>query len=244
MNEVKLIVSNWKMNLNYPQSLSLIQKIKNINYNSERIKNIICPQFMLIPFLVEQIKDTKILLGAQDCHYKEKGSFTGETSLKLIKKMKCKYVIVGHSERRLFQFESDKTIRKKVNFILLNRLNPIVCVGESLKDRKKLKYKKVIQSQLDECVPSDIQQIIVAYEPIWSIGTGITPSIQEVSEMMTFIKNYLKNKKNIKNCKTLYGGSVSSKNFKELVCLTNANGALIGGASLKYREMQKILTFG
>lgn len=244
MAQVKLIVSNWKMNLNYSQSLNLIQKLKSINYNSKRIKNIICPQFMLIPFVAEQIKDTKILLGAQDCHYEKKGSYTGDTSLDLIKKMKCKYVIVGHSERRLFQCETNQIIRKKVDFILSNKLSPIVCVGESLQDRKQLKYIKVVQNQLNECIPNGIKQIIVAYEPIWSIGTGVTPSIEEVTEMITFLKSYLHNTKNIKSCKILYGGSVSSNNFKELVNSSNANGALIGGASLKNREMKKILTFG
>ena len=243
MNEVKLIVSNWKMNLNYSQSMNLIEKLKNINYDTKRIKNIVCPQFMLIPFISEQIKASKILLGAQDCHYKNNGSFTGDTSLELIKKMRCKYVIVGHSERRLFQSESNQTVRKKVSFILSNNLKPIVCVGESLEDRKNNQYFKVVENQINECIPNDVQEIIIAYEPIWSIGTGMTPSIEEVSEMIVFLKNYLKIKKKLQNIKILYGGSVSSENFKKLVNETLANGALIGGASLKFGEMKKILTF-
>ena len=243
MNEVKLIVSNWKMNLNYSQSLNLIQKLKKLNCNSKRIKNIICPQFLLIPHVEKHIKTCKFLLGAQDCHFKKNGSFTGETSLELLKKMNCKYIIVGHSERRSFQYESNLTIRKKVDFILSYKLKPIVCIGESLNDRKKSRYIKFVEKQLYECIPDNIKEIIVAYEPIWSIGTGVTPSIEEVSEMVIFLKDYLKNKKNIKNSKVLYGGSVSSGNFKKLIYDTNSNGALIGGASLKFNEMKKILTF-
>ena len=243
MNEVKLIVSNWKMNLNFSQSRSLIQKLKKINYSSKRIKNIICPQFLLIPSVGEHIKSSKILLGAQDCHFKENGSFTGETSLDLLKKMNCKYIIVGHSERRSFQYESNLIIRKKVDFILSLKLKPIVCVGESLNDRKNKRYINIVEKQLDECIPNNIQEIIIAYEPIWSIGTGVTPSIEEITEMIVFLNDYLKNIKNIRNNKILYGGSVSAENFKKLVDNTNADGALIGGASLKFNEMKKILTF-
>ena len=243
MNEVKLIVSNWKMNLNFSQSLILVQKLKQINYNSKRIKSIICPQFLLIPSVGEEIKSCEILLGAQDCHFKKNGSFTGETSLDLLKQMDCKYIITGHSERRSFQYESNLTIRKKVDYILSYKLKPIVCVGESLEDRKKTRYIKIIEKQLDECIPNNVQDIIIAYEPIWSIGTGITPSVEEVTEMIIFLRGYLKNKKNIKNSKILYGGSVSSENFNKLVNNTEADGALIGGASLKFSEMKKILTF-
>ena len=187
MSEVKLIVSNWKMNLNYSQSLNLIQKLKKLNCNSKRIKNIICPQFLLIPHVEKHIKTCKFLLGAQDCHFKKNGSFTGETSLELLKKMNCKYIIVGHSERRSFQYESNLTIRKKVDFILSYKLKPIVCIGESLNDRKKSRYIKFVEKQLYECIPDNIKEIIVAYEPIWSIGTGVTPSIEEVSEMVIFL---------------------------------------------------------
>ena len=243
MNQDKLIVSNWKMNLNFAQAKELINNYNKISLKNRNVKNIICPQFLLIPFVSELIKKKDILLGAQDCHFIKSGSFTGDSSVELIKKMNCKYVITGHSERREFHFETNNLIRKKVELILSEDLRPILCVGESINERKSRNHIDTIKEQLNICVPENLKEIIIAYEPIWSIGSGIIPKIDEIIEMKEIVMNFLKNRKKIKKIFFLYGGSVDSTNFKFIMQNTNVNGALIGGASLKFKEMNKILTF-
>ncbi len=243
MSQVKLIVSNWKMNLNFIQTRKLINGLKKIKFNSSTTKNIICPQFLLIPLVSELIKKTNILVGAQDCHQNTAGAFTGDTSVELLKKMNCKYVIVGHSERRQYHNETDDIIKQKVDLILSFGIKPIICVGESLKDRKNKKYTKVIKEQLSNCIPFGLNNVIIAYEPIWSIGTGLVPTIEEIVEIHDLTTNFLKKSKKINQLNFLYGGSVNADNFMDIMQNTNINGALIGGSSLKINEMNKILTF-
>ncbi len=244
MAQVKLIVSNWKMNLNFVQAKVLVEKLKKIKSKDSSIINIICPQFLLLPLVSNLIKESKLILGAQDCHYYTHGAFTGDTSIKLIKKIGCKYIIAGHSERRQYHFETDKIIRQKVDMILFERLKPIICVGESANDRKNKNYLNILKQQLKQCVPSDLDEIIIAYEPVWSIGSGLIPKVEEIKEVKDFINKFIKNSKNIEKVTFLYGGSVSSQNLGEIFKYSQVDGALIGGSSLKIEEMNKILTLG
>ena len=244
MSQVKLIVSNWKMNLSINQAITLTNKLKKIKVKNTFIKNIICPQFVLLPFISDIVKKSDILLGAQDCHYKKSGAYTGDTSIELIKEIGCKYVIVGHSERREHHNETNIIIRKKIELVISENLNPIICIGESLKERKNEKYQHILEKQLDECVPTNLSEVIIAYEPIWSIGTGLVPSMQQINEIKNLAHNFIFKSKNISKILFLYGGSVNSENINEIFKLSDVNGALIGGSSLKFEEINKILTFG
>ena len=242
MRQVKLIVSNWKMNLNVSDSKKLINDLIKLS-NNNSIEHVVCPQFALIPSVSRLIKESKIILGAQDCHHEKIGAYTGDTSAQILKELNCKYVILGHSERRDYHSESNELVKKKVFLAISEGLKPIICVSESIEDRKNNNYFNIIEKQLDVCVPDDYNNVVIAYEPIWSIGTGQVPTNKEILEMKKFIYNFLKSKKRIHKVNFLYGGSVNSINFHEIMNDTKVDGALIGGSSLKIIEMNKILTF-
>ena len=235
-----LIVSNWKMNLNLINAGRLISKLKSLKI-SKNIKNILCPQFLLIPHIRDLTKSSQIILGAQDCHFEEKGSFTGDSSILLIKEYGCKYVIIGHSERREYHKEDNAHVKKKINIAIKNRINPIVCVGEPFLLRQNNSYLNFIHKQLDECIPEKLEQLVVAYEPIWAIGSGLTPKIDDIVEVKESCISFLKTNKKIDNIKFLYGGSVNSQNFFEIKDKCKVDGALIGGASLLEKEITNIL---
>ena len=242
MSHNTLIVSNWKMNFNFIQAKDLVTKLKKIKYNKVKLTNVICPQFLLLPTLNEVLFESDIILGAQDLHFDLNGAYTGDTSIELIKDYNCKYSIIGHSERRTLHNESNIIIKKKVKLCLDNFVIPILCVGESIEQRKKNTYKDFILKQLTECIQKiKCSELVIAYEPIWSIGTGIIPKIEDIIEISELIFSFLKKKK-IEKFQILYGGSVNSTNFKEINSIEKINGALIGGASLKIDEMEKILT--
>ena len=182
-----------------------------------------------------------MLLGAQNCHFEKEGAFTGESSIKLLKSFNCKYVILGHSERRLFTADSNSLVKKKIKIALSEKIKPIVCIGEPLESRKNKDYFKFLEKQLNECIP-ECNEIIVAYEPIWSIGTGLVPKFEEIFEIQNYIKSFLKKKKFVKKISVLYGGSVSSKNIVNIIEESQVDGALIGGASLVDKEILKIIS--
>ena len=242
MSHNTLIVSNWKMNFNFIKAKKLVTNLKKIKYNKDKLTNVICPQFLLLPTLNEALIKSDFILGAQDIHFELNGAYTGDTSIELIKEYNCKYSIVGHSERRALHNESNRMIKKKVKLCLDNFVIPILCVGESIEQRKKKTYKDFILKQLTECIQNiECSQLVIAYEPIWSIGTGIIPKVEDIIEISELIFSFLKKKK-IEKFQILYGGSVNSTNFKEINSIEKINGALIGGASLKIDEMEKILT--
>ncbi len=242
MPQDTLIVSNWKMNLNLIDAKKLIHQISNLALPiNKKIKNVICPQFLLIPLISKLIEGTEIILGSQDCHQKINGSFTGDSSIELVKEFGCKFVIIGHSERRKNYNESNNLIREKANLVRKFGLSPIICIGESLYERKKKDFLQVISTQLNECVEPK-EEVVIAYEPIWAIGSGLTPTIDEILEIKNFTLSFLKKEKDSKKITFLYGGSVDSKNYFNIVSNTNINGALIGGASIKKDEIKKILT--
>ena len=242
MTHNTLIVSNWKMNFNFIQAKNLVTNLKKIKYNKLKLTNIICPQFLLLPTLNEVLYKSDLILGAQDLHFDLNGAYTGDTSIELIKDYNCKYSIVGHSERRALHNETNIMIKKKVKLCLDNFIIPILCVGESIEQRKKNTYKDFILKQLTECIQKiKCPELVIAYEPIWSIGTGIIPKVEDIIEVSELIFSFLKKEK-IDKFQILYGGSVNSSNFREINSIDKINGALIGGASLKIDEMKKILT--
>jgi len=228
--------------------LSLIKRLKKVvilsnNKKYKKIKIIYCPPFTLISKIFDKIKKSKIIIGSQDCSYEENyGPFTGDISPKLIKDIGAKYAILGHSEKRL-KGDTNEIINKKIHAALKQNLKIILCIGETLKDRKKNKTFFVLKRQLLSCLKkiNNLDNIIVAYEPIWSIGTGVVPlnSILEhdISKIIKFLKLKFKNQKP----KILYGGSVNPKNIIKLKHIANINGFLIGGASLYENKFVDII---
>ena len=242
MQKKTFIIANWKMNMSVNDANKFIKKLDKLNYKKKKSSEIvICAQFLLLPSL-SKISRENIILGSQDCHHEIQGAFTGDSSIDLIKFFKCKYVIVGHSERRKYHYESNHLIKKKIDLISIKNLIPILCVGESMEERKRKKFKEKIYEQLNESVSNKIKRLVIAYEPIWSIGTGKIPSYEEISEISNLIKDFFV--KFRKNCdlSIVYGGSVDSLNFRKISEIKNINGALIGGSSLRYGELKKIVS--
>ena len=233
-NKYKYFVANWKMfgNIKTINSINNVIKLSKLR-NFNRAKIIYCPPYTLLDKFVQKLKKSKIQVGAQNCHYAlSNGPFTGSINSKMIKKLGCDYVIIGHSENRI-NGDSDVIINKKIRVALKNNLKILFCIGESYKEKKLNKTKKTINIQIKKGLKKikNINNIIVAYEPIWSIGTGLIPNIHELENNILFIKNFLKKNFGSKKPIVLYGGSVSPNNIKDLNKINDIDGFLIGGAS-------------
>ena len=239
-----LIAGNWKLNCNIDDATKLVKDlIVNIDKKEVNCEVAVFPPYTVLFEVQKIIQKTNIAIGAQDCSTEIRGPYTGDVSAEMISDVGCKYVIVGHSERRLYRGEDNKIILKKVNNAQKYNLVPIVCVGEKATDRDNGKAVDVIRKQLEDSLPLNCteQNCIIAYEPVWAIGTGVIPSIEAIKEMFSMIKEWLYEKYKDRNIKILYGGSVKSSNFKEIIQLTNVDGTLIGGASVIFDEFKKIL---
>ena len=227
---MKYIAANWKMNGNVELANEFISELNKIKTENQII---LCPQAALL----YAFKDFQHGLGAQNCFYEEHGAFTGENSPKLLKEMGCSYVLVGHSERRTLFGESPEVVFKKFTAAVQQKLIPIVCIGEKLEEREN--WKDVLTEQLAKFSNfANDTQIIFAYEPLWSIGTGITPTVEEIKNVAEFLKHHL--------CKKidypiLYGGSVSPENATDILKCQNVDGVLVGGASLHLDKFKKII---
>lgn len=243
-----LIAANWKMNLNKTEAISLAKEIdKDTNPLNSNVDVTICSPYIHIPELIDYLMYSAISVGAQNCNENEKGAFTGEISSEMIKSYGCEYVIIGHSERRQIYNENNELINEKIKIALKNELKVILCIGESLEERKSDKTNLILNSQLKEAlvnITSDlIENIIIAYEPIWAIGTGITPTLSEINETHNAIRNYLIEIFGSKGINTpiLYGGSLNDKNASDILKIKEVNGGLIGGASLNSDSFVKIV---
>lgn len=250
----KLLIFNWKMNLPILSEWNkAIKSSTPLFYKKRRGDIVVCPPFTHLEKVSKLIKNTKIKLGAQDVFYESKGSFTGEISATELKNLGVKYVIIGHSERRQFLGETDKIINKKVLAALKAGLKVILCVGEPKRDIKRHKKydlrnaKNYIKKQLEKDLKGILNlksyglNLIIAYEPVWAIGTGKNDTPEDAAEIVKFIKKSLKLKtKNLKPM-VLYGGSVNSKNIEDFAKYKKINGFLIGSASLKTKEIKNII---
>lgn len=235
MERKKLIAGNWKMNGLTTDAKERINKLHNLIQGSKPKADIlVCPPFTLLGALNEFCKNTNILLGAQDCHFNESGAHTGDVSPTMLQDLGCKYVILGHSERRVDHNESSALIQKKVTTALSNKLIPIICIGESKEEKDKGITISILQKQLTESLPKNAEDFVIAYEPIWAIGTSITPTVEEIENTHLEIRKHLStligNKAS--TIQILYGGSLKPTNAKEILALNNVDGGLIGGASL------------
>lgn len=245
----KIVAGNWKMNMDYAEGVSLFSEIVNMVRDEKKgdQQAIICAPYIHLSSLVK-LGGATVHIGAQNCHQNESGAYTGEISAKMIKSVGCNYVIIGHSERRQYFAESDSLLAEKTAVALKHDLVPIFCIGETLDERNNGDYFEVIKSQLENGVfglsVEDFSKVILAYEPVWAIGTGLTASAEQAQEVHAFIRAEVLNKygaETAEEVSILYGGSCNPKNAAELFAQKDIDGGLIGGASLKSRDFTDIV---
>ncbi|MEY4875058.1 MAG: hypothetical protein RL708_207 [Bacteroidota bacterium] len=244
----KIVAGNWKMNNDLNQSIQLISDI-NIADFSDKIKVIVFPSFVAIHSVAEKIDTNKnISCGAQNVHPKPNGAFTGEVSTAMLKSVGVEYVLIGHSERREYFNETEAFLKEKIDAVLGAELIPIFCCGEPLDIRNKNQQNEFVLIQLQKSLfhllASEIEKCIIAYEPIWAIGTGLTASSAQAQEMHLFIRNSIADKYGVETANKisiLYGGSCKADNAAELFSQPDVDGGLIGGASLKVNEFAAII---
>ncbi|MCA9400282.1 MAG: triose-phosphate isomerase [Candidatus Omnitrophica bacterium] len=235
-----IIAGNWKLNKTAKEAVELVTLIKREVSDVTDVDIVVCPVYTALSDVHDVVLDTNIGLGAQDVYWEASGAFTGEVSAPLLKDAGVQYVIIGHSERRQFFGETDETVNKKLNAVLAEGLTPIVCVGELLEERESGKTFEVIETQcggsLAGLTQEEMQKVVVAYEPVWAIGTGKTASPDQAQEVHKFIRDWMTktfNEETAQSVRIQYGGSVKPENTKDLMSQPDIDGALVGGASLK-----------
>lgn len=248
MERKQIVAGNWKMNMDFDEgrdlAISIIRKMGPL-----KNQVIFCPPFIHLNYLSVLCKGINNLsLGAQNCNENSSGAYTGEVSAAMLKSVGCQYVIIGHSERREYYQESDELLASKVDAVLAQGLQPIFCVGEKLDARESKKQEQVVESQLKaglfHLAQEQLANVVIAYEPVWAIGTGKTASPAQAQEMHAFIRKLIKNKYSnttAENISILYGGSVKPQNAKEIFSKPDVDGGLIGGASLKAADFVAII---
>ena len=237
----KIVAGNWKMHGSH-QQLGVIEELNERHENSD-CTILICPPY---PFLSLALSKAKtVLIGAQDCHYQDQGAFTGDISAPMLSSLGVSHVIVGHSERRQAYKETNDLVKAKAVAAQNAGLTPIICVGETLQERENGKARDVISEQLEDALPQNAHEadFIVAYEPVWAIGTGKIPSVEQITEIHALCREHLKNSfpSIAAHIPLLYGGSVKRTNAREIFSLDNVDGALVGGASLNANDFSPII---
>jgi len=245
----KVIAGNWKMNMLPNETIEYIQSIEPLIKDADA-DVILCVPYLDIWYATMHAQGTNIKIGAQNMHYEEKGAYTGEVSPQMLKASLVEYVIIGHSERRQYYNETDESVNKKIKAAFENELKPIVCVGETLSQREDGKAVEIITSQTEKALeglnPEQVKNTIIAYEPIWAIGTGKTATSDDANSAIKAIRNKIKElygEEVSDEVIILYGGSVKSSNAKELFETSDIDGGLVGGASLKPDEFSKIINY-
>ena len=246
MKRKKIVAGNWKMNMTLDESVNLINELKQISTNDVDIK--IAPSFTNLNKAVSLLDSSEIEVIAQNVHFEERGAFTGEISIKMLKSVGVHSVIIGHSERRKYFNENDSILSKKAKTAIDNSLNIIFCVGEELSEREKGNHFELIKNQIiNGLFGLDIDQIknvVVAYEPVWAIGTGKTAENYQIQEMHEYIRKLFNDKYGSdisQQIRILYGGSVKPNNAEEIFSLNDVDGGLIGGASLNFSDFNAIV---
>jgi triosephosphate isomerase len=244
-----LIAGNWKMNTTIDETEILTRQIiEGITNNLDpNVDVLICPPSINLSSASRLIKDTRLRLGAQNCHYEQKGAYTGETSISMLTSLGCSHVILGHSERRSYFGETNQFINLKVKAAVQSNLFAILCIGETKDERENNKTWEVLESQLFSCLigidGNLLEKVVIAYEPVWAIGTGLTATNDQIQEAHARIKNYISEIKGIpgRTVPVLYGGSLNEKNALEILSIQDVNGGLIGGASLTSNSFLSII---
>ncbi|HHT06254.1 MAG TPA: triose-phosphate isomerase [Hydrogenispora sp.] len=244
-----IIAGNWKMYKTNTEAQALVNGLKEKTL-PEAVEVVLCPPFTALSTVAELIKGTAIGLGAQDLFWEDEGAYTGEVSPVMLKELGCTYVIIGHSERRQYFGETDETVNKKVKAALSHGLKPIICVGESLQQREAGETNAFVAGQvekaLDGLAPESIPQVVIAYEPIWAIGTGRSSSASDANEVIGMIRQTIAKKFDANlaaQVRIQYGGSVKPGNIKEFMGQAEIDGALVGGASLKAEDFFGIISY-
>ena len=237
MSKKSFCIANWKIYLNNIESINFMKKFTEYKISNNNCEVVICPSFTSIPLMVDLVKDKRISMGSQDISIFKKGAYTGDISIDMIEELGCKWAIVGHSERRQFYNETNEIIRNKMKLVYNDSgLSPILCIGESLEEMNSGLTDEIITNQLEISLMdvnfNSKKDILIAYEPVWAIGTGVSADIEVISKNMKIIKDFIENL-NTKKCNIylLYGGSVNENNASEIFELNEVDGFLIGSAS-------------
>lgn len=241
-----LIAGNWKMNLTREESVSLASELCRADSSNADI--LICPPYVYLDAVSQAVAGSSVNVGSQDAYFEANGAFTGEISVGMLKDIGCQFIILGHSERRHVIGESDLLINKKVHAVLSGDLTPVVCVGETLEEREAGKTLEVIKSQFDRSLAGltadQIKKTVIAYEPVWAIGTGKTATPEQAQEVHADLRKILAERYNLETSeevRVLYGGSVKPDNAADLMAQADIDGALVGGASLQSDSFIKII---
>ena len=242
----KIIIGNWKMYGDPAMAAALTQSIvEKTSGTPPSVEVVLCPPAIFLPIVASHLGDSPIKLGGQDCHIQTDGAFTGDISAGMLRQSGCTYVLVGHSERRKYHDEQDRDVRNKAARAIKTGLIPVICIGETEDERKAGKAKDIVADQIRECIPEEAitNDFILAYEPVWAIGSGKTATIEEIRDIHDHIIAVTSRRTGIdsSNIKLLYGGSVKADNARELLALDSVSGVLVGGASLKAEEFCKIV---
>lgn len=244
-----IIAGNWKMHKTTDEALKLVNEIKE-EANKTDVEVVVCCPFTVLSEVKKAIEGSKVKLGAQNMHWEEEGAYTGEISAIMLKDLGVDYVIIGHSERRQYFNETDEIVNKKVIKAIEKGLRSILCVGETLDEREDNRTFDVVKKQtlaaLKNVSKDKIKDVVIAYEPVWAIGTGKTASPQEANEVIAYIRSLLQDKYGVdisEEVRIQYGGSVKPSNATEIMNEIDIDGALVGGASLKAEEFLEIVNF-
>ena len=243
-----IIAGNWKMHKTIAEALEFVNEVKD-RVNNDKVEAVICAPFTLLKDLKQATKGTNIKIGAQNMHFEEKGAFTGEISPLMLKELDMDYVVIGHSERRQYFNETDETVNKKVLKALEVGIDPILCVGETLEGREAGNTKDVCKVQVEKALENvskeDLAKVVIAYEPVWAIGTGKTATSEDANDVIAYIREVVANLYGelANEVRIQYGGSVKPSNVAEIMNQSDIDGALVGGASLEANDYVELVNF-
>ena len=251
MKRTKIVAGNWKMNTDLERAYALTKEVEGIVRDevNSTAEVILCPPFVSLAGVVKILEgNDRIAVGAQNCHHQESGAYTGSVSAEMVASTKASHIIIGHSERRQYSHEDNAMLSAKVDLALKHNLIPIYCFGETQVERQSGQFEKVISDQISEGLfhlsKDEFQKLILAYEPVWAIGTGETATPEQAEEIHAMVRKQIEKHYDIETaqqCRILYGGSVKPSNAKELFSQSNIDGGLIGGAALKARDFAEII---
>lgn len=243
-----IIAGNWKMNKTPKETVELIEELKPLVKDAE-IDVVVCPPYVCLSAAKEALESSNIALGAQNVDYHEKGAYTGEIAPDMLKELGVEYIIIGHSERRQYYNETDETVNLKVKKALEDGFTPIMCVGEVLEEREDGVTAEVVRKQtklgLKDLTPEQVKKVVIAYEPVWAIGTGKTATAKDADETIGIIREAVREVYGdaADEIRIQYGGSMNPKNASELMAMEQIDGGLIGGASLKAEDFSKVVNY-
>ena len=244
----KIIAGNWKMNKIATEAIAFARDLKVKILNIRKTGIVVCPPFTVLSIVNDILRESRAEVGAQNVHWESSGAYTGEISAEMIESVGCRHVIIGHSERRQLFGETNQLVNKKLAHVLTTSLNPIVCIGETLEQRQNGQTQNIVRTQLEEglngLTSDQLKRVVLAYEPVWAIGTGVTATPDQADEVHIFIRELIRNRfgqKAAESIPILYGGSVKPDNIQDLASRADIDGGLIGGASLSVASFVEMI---